>query len=265
MNIFLREIKSNLKSLIIWSISFGFLIIAGMVKFAGTSADPKLLQDVISQIPTFLKALFGFGTFDISTLIGYYGIVNFYIILMAAVHASFVAAHTISKEEQEKTSEFLMVKPISRNSVITSKLLAVFVNVVIINVVSTLISIATVSALDSSKNYSTTILGMMTMMFAIQIIFLFIGSAVATLSSKPKFAAARAMMLLVFFYFLSSIIDLFSDLTNLKYFTPFKFFSPVDIINNKPVDVLIVVYSILIVISLALLTFKGYEKRDLNV
>ena len=45
---------------------------------------------------------------------------------MATVHAAMLGADIISKEERDKTAEFLFVKPISRNKIIISKLLGSF-------------------------------------------------------------------------------------------------------------------------------------------
>ncbi|MEI6602131.1 MAG: ABC transporter permease subunit [Clostridia bacterium] len=265
MNLFLREMKSNFKSLIIWSVSFAFLIVVGMIKFAGTSADPALLKDVINQIPAFVRALFGFGDFDISSLIGFYGIVNFYVIVLAAVHACFVAAHTISKEEQEKTTEFLIVKPVSRNKILFSKMMAVLVNVIVINAISSICSILVVSAMDQTKNFTLDIILMMCITFVVQLIFLLIGTTIASLSHKPKLAAARGTMILVATYLLGSLIDMFPEISFLKGLTPFKYFNTVDVLNQTSPDPLMVVLTVVLASLLCILTFKGYEKRDMNI
>ena len=263
MNLFLREMKSNFKSLIIWSVCFAFLIVVGMIKFTTTGTDPKLFADVINQVPRFIRALFGFGNFDVSTLIGFYGIVNFYIILLAAVHSSFVASHTISKEEQEKTTEFLNVKPISRAKIIFLKLSAVFVNVLIINIVSAISSVLIMNYMSNGDSHTNEVIMMMVYVLIVQIIFLFIGSAIATLSRRPKLAAARGTIVLVAAYLLSSLIDMFKELEFLKYLTPFKYFNTADVLVNKPIDFIMVFITVFVVAGLCALTFKGYEKRDL--
>ena len=265
MNIFKREMKANLKSLIIWCVCFAFLVITGMIKYAGTNGDSQALTNVIDQIPPFLKALFGLGTYDITTLIGYFGVVLFYLVLLAAVHASFVAAHIISKEEQEKTTEFLLVKPISRSKILISKIFAVFVNIIIVNIVSLISSLIIVSMMSKGVDYSTTIVLMFVEMFAVQIIFLFVGTAIATLSHKPKLAGSRATVVLVSAFLLSGLIDMFSELGFLRGFTPFKYFNGADIIKNIPPDPLMILLALGVSIVLCVVTFMGYRKRDLNV
>ena len=48
------------------------------------------------------------------------------------------------KKRRDKTVEFLLVKPISRSQMITSKLLAAFLNIVIFNVITFISSVVMV-------------------------------------------------------------------------------------------------------------------------
>ncbi|KJS86413.1 MAG: ABC transporter, partial [Peptococcaceae bacterium BICA1-8] len=126
MNVFIREMKSNRKSLIIWCIGIFLLIASSMGKYAGLSASGQSMNELLAQMPKSFQAIMGIGTFDLSTPIGYYGVLFAYLVVMATIHATMLGANIISKEEREKTAEFLFAKPVSRNRIITSKLLASF-------------------------------------------------------------------------------------------------------------------------------------------
>ena len=45
MNIFLRELKANLKSLVIWSVIITVLIIMAVSKFTAFAGDPETIED----------------------------------------------------------------------------------------------------------------------------------------------------------------------------------------------------------------------------
>jgi len=60
---------------------------------------------------------------------------------MAKIHASMIGAAIISKEERDKTTEFLFAKPVSRNEIITAKLFSGFANILIFNLITTTSSI----------------------------------------------------------------------------------------------------------------------------
>jgi len=144
MNIFLREIKANTKSLILWSIGMFFMIISGMVKYSGFSASGQSMNEIMSQVPKSIRAVLGMGDFDLTKASGFYGMLYLYLLIMVTIHASMLGANIISKEERDKTTEFLMVKPVSRTGIITAKLLAALANVIILNIVTLALSISIV-------------------------------------------------------------------------------------------------------------------------
>ena len=83
----------------------------------------------------------GIGSLDLATVDGYFGLLYLYLVIMASIHAAMLGATMISKEERDKTAEFLFVKPISRTTVITAKLGASIVIVIVFNLVTLLSSI----------------------------------------------------------------------------------------------------------------------------
>ena len=44
MNIFLRELKANFKSLIIWSVIIALFILMGISKFSAYAGNPEMLK-----------------------------------------------------------------------------------------------------------------------------------------------------------------------------------------------------------------------------
>ena len=129
MNIFMRELKANLKSLLIWSGIILLLIIMAVVKFSAFAGDPSMLKMLDSMPPAMLDALNMRG-FNLTTLSGFYGIMFIYFGLMGAIAAAMWGSDSISKEERDKTVEFSLVLPVARARVITAKVLAALVNCV---------------------------------------------------------------------------------------------------------------------------------------
>ena len=56
MNIFLRELRANLKSLLIWCGFIVFFIYMGMAKFSAFAADDSMLE-ILDGLPEALIAL----------------------------------------------------------------------------------------------------------------------------------------------------------------------------------------------------------------
>ena len=110
MNIFIVEMKAHRKGLIIWAFGILFMVAAGMGKYVALSSSGQSMNDLFAQMPKSMQAIMGIGTFDLSKASGYYGMLFLYLVLMATVHAAMLGADIISKEERDKTAEFLLVK-----------------------------------------------------------------------------------------------------------------------------------------------------------
>jgi ABC-2 type transport system permease protein len=265
MNIFLKELKSHRKSLIFWSIGVFLMVLSGMGKFSAYSSSGQSINDLMADIPKSLRAVMGFGDVDLSKVSGYYSLLFLYLLLMATIHAAMLGATIIAKEERDKTSEFLFVKPVSRSTIITAKLLAAFTNVVIFNLVtfvSLIILMAKYSDGEAINGYiALTMIGM----FILQVLFMVIGSALAAVKKKPKTAASLATGVLLLTYMLSIAIDLNEHIEGLKYLTPFKYFEAKNVMFGDGIEAIFVVISVVLIAALSYVTYVFYKKRDLNV
>ena len=196
MNIFIREIKAHRKSLIIWGVCMILMIVSGMSKYGGSIASGQSMNELMSKMPKSMQAIIGSGSFDLSKASGYYGILFLYLVLMATIHATMLGTDIIAKEERDRTFEFLMVKPISRKTIITSKLLAALVNIVIFNIITFVFSIMMVSYYGKGEAVTGDIAILMLGMFILQLIFLLIGTSIAAISKNPKTSTSLATAIL---------------------------------------------------------------------
>lgn len=263
MNIFLRELKANRKALIIWSICMFVFVLSGMTKYTAYSSGVN--NDVFDKMPYTLKALLGLGSFEVTKMSGFYAFLVTYIAVTVAIHAVLLGSGIIAKEERDKTTEFLMTKPVSRTKVITAKFFASLVNIVIINLATLLSSIVMVAAYNNGKDITGEIVMFSLSLFIVQLIFLSLGAFIAAFMRKPKTSGAIASGILFGAYIVSKITDLTDKVNFLNVFSPFKYFSYTDIINGNGLNAVIVVLSILLAAVFCILTYLFYAKRDLNV
>ncbi|QGQ94462.1 ABC transporter [Paenibacillus psychroresistens] len=262
MNLFWREIRAHRKALIIWCIGALILVAAGMNKFAVYSSSGQSMTEVISKMPKSLQVLLGMGPFDLATADGYYAFLFIYLVLMATIHAALIGSSVIAKEERDRTSEFLIVKPISRSTIITAKLLAALTNVLFINIITLISSIVFVNYFGKGVYQPSHIFILIAGMFILQLIFMLLGTGIGALSQKPKSAPSITVIVLFVTYLLSMIIDLNSKLDFLQYFTPFKYFEAKNLLIANSFSLVFVIISILIMAALLKLTYNGYQKRD---
>lgn len=266
MNIYWREIKAHRKSLIIWSIGIIFMVASGMSKYTSLYSSGHSMEKLMADMPKSMQVIMGAGSFDLSLATGYYGVLYLYLLVMATIHAVMIGANIIAKEERDKTSEFLFVKPVSRKQIITSKLAAAFSNIVVFNLVTLISSILIVSKFSKGEEDVTNEISiLMTGMFFLQLLFMMIGSGIAALMKNPKRAASLSTGILLITFILSIAIDLNEKLESLKFFTPFKYFEAKNIMYGGDLDVKFVLITVTLIFSLLVMTFVFFQKRDLKI
>jgi ABC-2 type transport system permease protein len=264
MNLFLLECKANRKSLIIWCVCMMLGVLSGMAKYTAYSAGGESNQ-VIRDLPQSVKALLGIGTLDVTTMSGFFALLFLYIVVAAAIHSALLGSGIIAKEERDKTSEFLIVKPISRSAIITAKLLAAVLNLVILNLVTLISSIGMVGVYNKGEDITNEVVVFYLSMFLIQLIFLTFGMLISAWSKNPKGAGSVAATAVIVAYIITEITSLNDRLSILNLLCPFKYFDVNRIVAGNGLSPLIAVLTFLLSVLFAALTYYYYQKRDLNV
>jgi ABC-2 type transport system permease protein len=266
MNIFIKELKSYRNGLFFWSLGMFVLVVSGMAKFAAYSASgPQSITDLMAQFPKSIQVIFGLEGFDLTKASGFYGVIFLYIALMATVHAVLIGTDIISKEERDKTSEFLFVKPISRAKVITGKLLAGLINIIILNIVTWVSSIYFVNYFGKGEIVGNNIQILMFGLFMLQLLFFVIGFAVASISKKSKTAPSVATAILLVTFILSFLVNLNPSLDKLKYLLPYKYFDAHTLMASGYLDPVYTIITLLLITLLLIFSYIYYPKRDLDV
>ncbi|CAM4071586.1 ABC transporter permease subunit [Mesobacillus thioparans] len=265
MNLFNRELKANRKALIIWCIGVVFMVASGMAKYSSLEGTGQSMNALMADMPKSLQAIMGTGSLDLSTALGYFGVLFLYLAVMAAIHAAMLGSNIIAKEERDKTVEFLLVKPVSRTWMISAKLSAALVNILILNLVTLASSIGMVGKYAAGEDVTREIVLLMLGMLILQLIFLVIGTAIAAVFKNAKKATSLATGILLFLFILSIAIDLNEKLEGLKFLTPFKYYDAKLVLEEGGFEPVYLVLSALLVLVLIIVTYVFYRKRDMNV
>lgn len=265
MNVFYREMRGNLKSLIIWSISAGLMVFLGMMKFSAISAGGNASIELFNSLPDAVKAIFGLSGVDITQVGGFFSMLFLYILLLAAVHSGMLGATIISKEERDKTADYIFAKPRTRTSIIMWKIGAWFVNIVIFNIVICLSSFSAVSMYETGKSLNSEIVILMIALFILQLLFGMIGFVASSLAKTSKKATSIVAFVILGTYILSVAINMNDDLKSLAVLTPFRYFDSIAIMTGKPLDMTNAIFVGLASAIFAIATLYFYKKRDIKI
>jgi len=265
MNIYLKELKDYRKSLLFWSLSIIAFMLAAMSKYQGYQKSGTSINDLINSLPAGLSAVLGFKGLDLQSGGGFFAMCVLYLSLMLGVHAVLLGSSIISKEETDKTIEFLYAKPVSRNRILFSKLLAAFTEIAVLNIVTLASSVVTVAAFYEGPSINGDILFLMPSVFFIQLWFLVIGASFAAIMRRPKHAGMLSAAVLLATFIVSAFVDISDQFSFLKYTTPFKYFDPKTIFSDGKYNVSYIVITVVIVSVMLAGSKIAYKNRDFNV
>jgi len=264
MNIFLRELKANLKSLVIWSVIVVLLIMIAVAKFSAFAGDPSMLAMLDSMPPAMLDAL-NMRAFNLTTVSGFYGVMFIYFGLMGAIAAAMWGSDIISKEERDKTVEFSLVLPVSRGRVVTAKALAALVNCFAFVLITWAVSLVGVRSYNPDQAFYDFLALEMQAMLAIELIFLAIGLLLGCAMKQYKLSSSAAVAIILVTYFMSIISSMQADLDFLKYFTPFKYFDAGELFRSGQMEGAYLLLAAAIIVVCVAAAYWIYNKRDLYI
>ncbi len=265
MNIFVRELKANFKSLLIWSGFIIFFIYMGISKFEAFTATGSDVMEMIDKMPTALLEALQLNAFNLTTLSGYYGVMHTYFALMASIFAVLLGNGIIAKEERDKTVEFSLTLPIPRHRLITGKVAAALVNCVIFVLVMWGGSLAFTQPYDPSPAFFEYLGLMMVSLFFLELIFLAVGVLLGAALKDYKRSGSVAVSLLLSTYVLSIISGLSKDFEFLKYASPFQYFNQVHLLNESRFEMPFIWLSLAIVVVSMAGAYFTYARRDLYI
>jgi ABC-2 type transport system permease protein len=185
--------------------------------------------------------------------------------LLVSIAAAMWGSDIISKEERDKTVEFSLTLPVPRGRVVTAKALAAVVNCIGLLAITLGITLYSANQYNpDSEFYNFLYLSMVTL-FIMQMVFLSVGILLGCAMKQHKRASSTAVSLLLGTYFLSIISDMSEDFEFLKYFSPFKYFNLVDLLNESKIDMTSVWISAGIIAVALVGAYISYSKRDLYI
>ena len=262
MNIIFRELRANLKPFIIWMASLSVMFLAVSTEFSAFRDNPEIL-DALEGFGGFYDAL-GITMDNIITPEGFVSMMSVYLYVPIAIYAALLGSSIISKEERDKTAEYLFTLPIKREAVLRSKIIAGFMYVlffVIVVITGVIIAFYRFGLSDSFYNFMVYLgIGLI----FIGLIFMSIGMFFASYLKQYKRSGAITLAITISTYMLNMVVRIVDELDFLKYFIPYEYFEVQEMLNGN-IEFIYVLLS-LIIISVSIIgVFVFYKKRDLYI
>lgn len=254
MTMIRHELKQSRLSLAVWTAAIGFLLAVCIFMFPEMKNEMDGINDVFSSMGSFTEA-FGMDKVSFGTLSGFYAVECGNILgLGGAFFASLCAVSVLAKEEKEHTAEFLLTHPVRRSRILTGKLSAVLLQIMILNAAAYGIAIGAIALIDETIPWKEISL-LHLAYFLLQIELAGICFGISAFLSRGSIGIGLGIAVIM--YFLNLISNISESAEFLKYVTPFGYADGADLVADLAIDEKLV----LIGMSFALIGIAaGYVK-----
>ena len=262
-----RELKINLKSFLIWtSVILGmFIVVLSIYPSLMNSGTMSGIDSMLEMFPEEVLKAFNMDLVEvasISTASGWIkteGLVFF--LLVGSLYASILGGNILLKEESDKTIEFLAVKPITRNGVITSKVISGLIYITAFDLIVAVGTIIGLWFLDDLviKDMVMLLVGPIIIFYVFFALTLFI----STFFSKTKKIVGLSFALVFASYFLQVIGSLSEKVEMVKYFSIFSIYETRTVLVEGSLNYLSIGVGIIIILISTAATYINYNKKEL--
>lgn len=261
MTLVKHELKQGRASFIIWTAAIGFLLAVCIFLFPEMKGQMDSVNYVFASMGSFSEA-FGMDRLNFGTLTGFYAVECGNVLgLGGAFYGALCAVGILSKEEKDKTAEFLLAHPVSRKRILTEKLLAVLLQITAMNLLIYLISVGSIAAVGETVPWKEiSLLHLAYYLLQLELAGLCFGVS----SFLRKGSAGAGLGIAVMMYFLNLIANIADTASFLKYITPFGYCDGADIVANGRLDGTMVAIGAAIGIGGIVIAYLNYTRKDIH-
>lgn len=260
LTIYKHEIKTNIKSLLIWFACVGGMGVFCILLFSSMQENIESMAESFASMGAFSEA-FGMSQLSIATLAGFYSTeVGTIHTLGGAMFAAILSTGMLSKEEDGHTSEFLFTLPVARTKVVTAKLFALFTHILLFNLLCVGFYLSGIAILGEEMPMKEFFLyhGMQCLM---QIEIATICYAISAFSKKNRLGTGLGIALL--FYAFDLIARVIPDLSDYKAISPCSYANAADILSTGKIDETATMIGVFVLAASICTAYIVYGKRDL--
>lgn len=260
MTILFHELKQNRISFAVWTAAIGFLLAICVFMYPEMKGEMNSVTDMFSSMGSFTAA-FGMDRLDFGSFIGFYAVECGNILgLGGAFFAALIGISSLAKEEKERTAEFLLAHPLSRAKIVTEKISAVLVQILLMNLL--IFAVAVLSAVIIGEEIPWKELGL------IHLANLLLQAELACVCFGISAFLRRGGLgvglgLAAVLYFLNIIANISEKAEFLKYITPFSYTEAADIIAENSLDGTLILYGMICALFFLILGYVKYCKKDI--
>ncbi|NUV00080.1 hypothetical protein XO12_08250 [Marinitoga sp. 1154] len=266
MTLIKKEFKFNFKNLFIWIIVITLfnMLYAGLTDFM--IKELEFFVKFLERMPKQFLSAFNMDVQILSKpegLIGSEGMTFMFIFF--GLYASMLSSKIFAGEFDNKTIEYLLIKPYSRSKIYINKIFVIFIDIVLLALVF-YGSIVMFFLMYVDQDYSNLVLfGFFLYLLTTEIFFASISVLISLFFQKRKLTNSITLGLLFFMYFGVTVTEGVKNTEFLRRISVFYYMPIRDIVLNQKIyyfNIFMIIILSLLIVSIAR---KIFEKKDIII
>ncbi|WP_438433828.1 ABC transporter permease subunit [Gorillibacterium sp. sgz500922] len=262
MNMLRQEWRSLGRSTLTWTLSLAATAVLLLALFPGFSRDAADFSRMLDSYPEAVRKALGVTVDTMTTLTGYYAFVLLYVSLAGAIQAMNLGLGLLSRETREKTADFLLTKPVTRSRVVTAKLGAALLALLVTNLGYQAAALAMAASVADRIDYGTYALLTLTLPL-IQLVFFALGFILA--AALPRIRSVLTLSLgLVLGFFVIGMVDSIVGERAGRYLSPFRYYDRSYILGHGSYESEFALLTAALVLLLTAGAYLLYRRKDIH-
>lgn len=265
------ENRKNLKGALIWGGILSIILIIYLAFFPSMASSnfSELINSKLGFMPEGLLESFGLNEMpDFGVFLEYFCYVFQFVIIGLAIYAMILGTKSISKEEGDKSIEYLYSKPVKRSQIVTAKIVSSLMMILLVITMVLISSIICALFLNEVKSIKTILIVNIFNLIPI-LAYWMIGFVFSVILRDDSKSIVLALSFFFGTYLVGVISNTVDKLDFLKYFSPINYNTSVNIykffenISNHSLNILGIIICAIIIIGGTIYTYLYYNKKDL--
>src|SRR6056297_684023 len=266
LNIYRNEARNNAWFFLIWCAVFiGFIFMyLPMTNLILDEIDE--LMKFVEKMPEFLLKMFNFEPEVFSKPEGIFGSEGMsFIYILSAVFAANLAGAVFSREFEQKTIEFLLVKPVKRSRIFIEKASFMLVLIILLSVLFTIFELLGFKWFIRQEYSEKILLSFGLYTFCVLAFFGGLSTLISCITKKSNLNISISVGIIIFMYFGDSLGRSFESISWLSKMTIFHYIPLAETIINERMYLTNAIIISLIGVVLFIAGFLVFKKSDIEI
>ena len=259
MTLLKHELKRGRLSLIIWSAAISLLLIVCVLIFPLMKASMDELNQVLGSMGSYSEVL-GMDQLDFTDCLQYFSMECSEMLgLGGGLFAALAGIAALAGEEKERTAEFLMTHPVSRQRIVAEKLAALMIRIFVFDVAVTLLTGASILLIGEEIHVGKYLVLMGTyLILHLELALISFGLSAFIRKGGVPIALGAVMG----FYFLSIVSNIAEEAEFLQYLTPFGYANGTYLLEHLHPEPIALSVGIALAAASVLAAFLRYRTKE---